>query len=193
MKFFSKQKPLSGGVKVRVPFYGKAIRMIALLFLLPFLSQAQDLDDFKAAASNDGVKSIPYEGMRRTAGELQGEKDRAFSACEGYKGGQLHDSKKNSLRIQKEMTEDLEDAKEAVANDKGESSSTTSSLKAKVKKLEEELKDVTEEIEEMDEKIDEGLKRWQALLDKLLEIDGHYADVKKNIIPIEVESKQAYR
>ena len=91
------------------------------------------------------------------------------------------------------MTEDLEDAKEAVANDKGESSSTTSSLKAKVKKLEEELKDVTEEIEEMDEKIDEGLKRWQALLDKRLEIDGHYADVKKNIIPIEVESKQAYR
>ena len=85
MKFFSKQKPLSGGVKVRVPFYGKAIRMIALLFLLPFLSQAQDLDDFKAAASNDGVKSIPYEGMRRTAGELQGCRSSAIFELFGLK------------------------------------------------------------------------------------------------------------
>jgi len=153
----------------------------AIFVVFSFFGLGQDLNDFKSAASNDGIKSIPYDRMRSEAGTLQGEKDRAFSACAGYKGRQLHDSKKNSLRIQKEMKEDLEEAKEKLDDDDGSSSSVTNSLKAKVKDLEGELKDITEELEEMDDKIEEGLKRWKALLAKRLEINELYADVKKKL------------
>ncbi|MCR9171960.1 MAG: hypothetical protein NXI10_05685 [bacterium] len=159
-----------------------ALFLTAFLFLtVSFAGLGQDLDDFKYAASQDGIKSIPYSSMRSKAGTLQGEKDRAFSACAGFKGRQLHDSKKNSLRIQKEMKEDLEDAREKLEDDDGSSSSTTNSLKSKVKELEEELKDITEEIEEMDEKIDDGLEAWKALLEKRLEINEHFQEVKKKL------------
>lgn len=152
-----------------------------LFLLFSFSGSSQDLDDFEYASSKEGIKCIPYSSMQSKAGTLQGEKDRAFRTCSGYKGRQLHDSKKNSLRIQKEMKEDLEEAKEKLEDDDGSSSSVTNSLKSKVKELEDELKDITEEIEELDEKIDEGLEAWKALLEKRLEIDSHFQEVKKKL------------
>ena len=44
--------------------------------------------------------------------------------------------------------------------------------------MEKELAGLVAEIEEMDEKIEEGLERWQALLDKRMEINEYFADVK---------------
>ena len=152
---------------------------LATLFLfVSFLGYSQSLSDFATAANSEGIKAIPYSSMRSEAGTLQGEKDRAFSACSGYKARTMHDSKANSVRIKNEVTEDLEDAKDKLEADDGKSTSVTSTLKAKVATLEKELAGLVAEIEEMDEKIEEGLERWQALLDKRMEINEYFADVK---------------
>lgn len=153
-------------------------KLAAVFLFVSFLGYSQSLSDFATAANGDGIKAIPYSSMRSEAGTLQGEKDRAFSACSGYKARTMHDSKANSVRIKNEVTEDLEEAKKKLAADDGKSSSVTATLKAKVATLEKELAGLVTEIKAMDVKIDEGLERWQALLDKRMEINELFADVK---------------
>lgn len=157
------------------------IQITAVFLIFAFSSLGQDLDDFKSAASGDGIDAIPYSDLERKASGLQSSKNTAEKAAAGYKGRKLYESKKNSLRIKKEMTEDLEEAREKLEDYDGESSSTENSLKAKVKDLEEELEDVTEEIQEMDKKINEGLTKKQALLDIRFDIDQVYAEVRKRL------------
>lgn len=158
-----------------------SIQLTLFFFFFSFLGNGQDLSKFRAAADDDGIGAIPYPDLEKKASTLQTAKDNAFNACKDYKGRALHDSKMNSVRIKKEMTEDLAEARKKLADDNGSSSSTTNSLKAKVKELENELADVTEEIEEMDKRINEGLKLWQNLLDIRFDIDQVYAEVKKQL------------
>ncbi len=155
---------------------------LSFIFLLAsFLGNAQTLSDFQQASYGDGIKVIPYSTLRELAGRLQGEKDRAFADCEGYKARQMYDGLVNLVRIRTEVNESLSKAKEKLNADDGQSPASTTALKDIVAIYEKELAALASEINALDNKIDEGLRRWQALLNKRLEIDAVFADVKKEL------------
>jgi prefoldin subunit 5 len=155
---------------------------LSFIFLLTsFFGNGQTLSDFQQASYGDGIKVIPYSDMRSRAGVLQGEKDRASTDVVGYNSRSMYDGLVNLLRIRTEVTDLLYKAKEKLNADDGQSPASTTALKDIVAIYEKELSALASEINVLDNKIDEGLRRWQALLNKRLEIDELFADVKDEL------------
>lgn len=153
--------PFVGKVSVFFKDYKKHLIYtgLFLFFLHPLVSHAQKLDEFKYASDKEGVRSIPYKDLFDEAGELQGEKNDAHKALEGYNASSLKTSKANLIRIKSEMQEDREKAEKALAADDKKSATVTKDLKSKLDYIVAEQKKLETEITDLNKKIEEGLKR----------------------------------
>ena len=151
--------------------------LLLLFFMASFVVQSQDLSKFMAASKKEGVNSIPYDDLFKQAGELQGDKNAAHKALEGYSASGLKTSKVNLLRIKKEMEEDRKEAEKKLAADDKKSSSVTNSLKSNLTKIVDEQKKLDGEITALNAKISEGLEKRAAINRIRAEITKVYSKV----------------
>ncbi|MDH4473667.1 MAG: hypothetical protein QE487_13740 [Fluviicola sp.] len=154
-----------------------AYGLLLLFFMASFVAQSQNLTAFMNASKKEGVNSIPYDDLFEQAGDLQGDKNAAHKALEGYSASGLKTSKVNLLRIKKEMQEDREEAEKKLAADDKKSSSVTNNLKSTLAKVIDEQKKLEGEITTLNAKISDGLEKRVAINLIRAEITKVYAKV----------------
>lgn len=136
--------------------------IIVLMLLSIPESKAQDLEDFKRAASSSGVSAIPFESIRREAASIAKEVDYAKSNAR-YSYDDLKRTKTNLLKDRKLKEEAIEKEKKFVEDLKAKSDSYSSSIEDDLKDLKEELEDINEQIDETNEEIEEAIEAAKRL------------------------------
>ena len=84
-----------------------AIFVSSLLFLaIPACIFSQNLDDFKEAKGNLGVKSIPFSSLRGEAGSIQDDINSCRVTCQSFENWKTYDRNKSkdytAIRMEKE-------------------------------------------------------------------------------------------
>lgn len=178
MKNSSTTRSLNGILRVLLRNEKRsAYYLLLLFFVASFVAQGQDLSQFMYASKKEGVNSIPYDDLFKQAGDLQGKKNAAHGALEGYSASGLKTSKINLLRIKKEMEEDRETAEKNLAADDKKSPSVTNGLKSKLAKALDDLKGIDSDITKLNARIAEGLEKRIAINQIRAEITKTYAKV----------------
>lgn len=155
----------------------KTFGLLLLFFTASFAVRSQDLAKFMYASKKEGVNSIPYDDLFKQAGDLQGDKNAAHKALEGYSTSGLKTNKETLIRFKKEMEEDRKEAEKKLAADDKKSSSVTNNLKTTLANVIEEQKKLEGEITALNAKISDALEKRAAINRIRAEITKIYAKV----------------
>jgi chromosome segregation ATPase len=136
-------------------FRRKILTLLQLLVIMsPSFLYSQTLDDFRTAASADGVNLIPFPDLRRDATSIADEVQRRKDEAKSFDYGVFETQKNNTLKDIKKKNQEIVDLKKDIDDLKKKYTEIdVTSLEDDVKKREKAISEYNDKIKDMNDKM----------------------------------------
>ena len=141
---------------------------------------AQDLDDCKAAAKEEGVEVIPFPRIYQEAKAVAKEVQRAKSA-QNHSYDNLKKSKEKLLKSKKQLAEKIEEEQEFVDDMKAKSDSYASSIEEDLNDLKDEMEEIEKDITAVNKQIEDAIEKARRLWNARGGLREYFEDALKEV------------
>jgi chromosome segregation ATPase len=146
--------------------FSKSLMILWLSIMLYFPSSlcAQNLDDFRSAAAADGVKLIPFPGLRSDATSLADDVQRKKDEVKSFDYDLFSSQKDNILKDVKKKKDEMEGIRKDIEDLKKKYAEVSvSCLEDDVKKREQANAENNKKLEELNSKLKDAAKAFENL------------------------------
>ncbi len=146
--------------------FPKSLMILCLSIMLYFPSTlcAQNLDDFRSAAAADGVKLIPFSGLRSDASSLADDVQRKKDEVKSFDYDLFSSQKDNILKDVKKKKEEMDGIRKDIDDLKKKYAEVSvSCLEDDIKKREQANAENNKKLDEINSKLKDGAKAFENL------------------------------
>lgn len=167
----------------------KSIRLLYLIFfILPYTLFSQNLDDFRTAASSNGVNLIPFPDLRKDATSIADEVQRRKDDAKSYDYDLLASQKNNMLKGIKKNNDDIASITKEIEDFKSKHpDANTSSFDEEINKKKKDISDYNDKIKDMNDKMGKAVDVYDRLYNSRAGLREYFqkaldqlSDVKSN-------------
>ena len=143
----------------------KSTRLLYLTFLiLPCTSFSQNLDDFRTAASSNGVNLIPFTDLRKDATSIADDVQRRKDEAKSYDYDLFESQKNNMLKEIKKNNDDIASiTKEIEVFKSKHPDGNTSSFDAEIDKEKKDISQYNDKIKDLNDKMGKAVEAYDRL------------------------------
>lgn len=156
---------LSSFVSVSRKYRGRLIALICLLLaIVPLASIGQNLDDFRTAASSDGVNLIPFPDIRKDATPIADEVQRRKDEAKSFDYGVFESQKNNLLKEIKKKNGEIESLKKDIDDMKRKYTEVSvACFEDDIKKRQKAIDDNNDKIKDLNDKMSKAVDVFDRL------------------------------
>jgi chromosome segregation ATPase len=143
----------------------KSTGLLYLIFLiLPFTLFSQNLDDFRTAASSNGVNLIPFPDLRKDATSIADDVQRRKDETKSYDYDLLASQKNNMLKEIKKDNDDIASITKEIEDFKSKHpDGSTSSFDGEIDKKKKDISGYNDKIKDMNDKLGKAVEVYDRL------------------------------
>jgi hypothetical protein len=140
-------------------------RLLCLIFLiLPFTLFSQNLDDFRTAASSNGVNLIPFPDLRKDATSIADDVQRRKDDAKSYDYDLLASQKNNMLKAIKKDNDDIASITKETEDFKAKHpDGNTSSFDGEMDKKKKDMSEYNDKIKDLNDKLGKAVEVYDRL------------------------------
>jgi chromosome segregation ATPase len=140
------------------------ILCLSVILYFPSSLCAQNLDDFRSAAAADGVKLIPFSGLRSDASSLADDVQRKKDEVKSFDYDLFSSQKDNILKDVKKKKDEMEGIRKDIEDLKKKYAEVSvSCLEDDAKKREQAIAENNKKLEELNSKLKDAAKAFENL------------------------------
>ena len=167
----------------------KSPRLLYLTFLiLPCTLFSQNLDDFRTAASSNGVNLIPFPDLRKDATSIADEVQRRKDDAKSYDYDLFASQKNNMLKAIKKDNDDIAAINKEIEDFKSKHpDGNTSSFEDEINKEKKDISEYNDKIKDMNDKMGKAVEVYDRLYNARAGLRDYFqktldqlSDVKSN-------------
>src|SRR4030095_12387278 len=143
----------------------KSTTLLYFIFLiLPCTLFSQNLDDFRTAASNNGVNLIPFPDLRKDATSIADDVQRRKDETQSYNYDQFLSQKNNMLKEIKKNNDDIASITKEIEDFKRKHpDGNTCSFEAEIDKEKKDISQYDDKIKDMNDKMGKAVEAYDRL------------------------------
>lgn len=138
--------------------------LYVFLSVVPSLLHSQNLDDFKTAASGDGVHLIPFSELRKEAFSIADDVQDRKEEVQSFHYDVAEKEKDNLLKEIKKKNDEIKEIKDLM-EELTKKGIDMNSYKADIEKREKEIEVVNGKVKDMNEKLEKAAETFGRLYD----------------------------
>ena len=154
--------PLSRRVKL---LSAKPVLIYLLPAVLPFLANSQSLDDFRVAAQNKGVQSIPFSRLKGDAGAIQDDIESWKRTTANYDKADAYDRRTaeayKNIRLENETIKSRQDYIKSLKDKNADAN--TSQFEKELNENYSKVKNFQQDIESINKEVAKAMDAWDRL------------------------------
>lgn len=137
---------------------------LSVIFYSPSSLYAQNLDDFRSAAAADGVKLIPFPGLRSDASSLADDVQRRKDEVKSFDYDLFVSQKDNILKDNKKRKDEMDGLRKEIDGLKKQYTEVSvTCLEEDIKKREQAVADNNKKLDELNSKLKEAATAFENL------------------------------
>jgi len=153
----------------------KNILLYLLIIAAPILSFGQNLNDFKTAASSDGVNLIPFSDLRQEAASIADDVQRRKDEAAAFNYETFESQKNNFLKDIKKRNDEIESIKKDIADfSKRYTEFSTSCFDAEIDKRKKAIDEINGKIKDMNDKMKDAVEAFGRLYNARAGLREHF-------------------
>lgn len=135
-----------------------------IFFILPCTLFSQNLDDFRTAASSNGVNLIPFPDLRKDATSLADEVQRRKDDAKSYDYDLFASQKNNMLKAIKKDNDDIASINKEIEDFKSKHpDGNTSSFEDEINKKKKDISEYNDKIKDLNDKMGKAVEVYDRL------------------------------
>jgi len=153
----------------------KNILLYLLIIAAPILSFGQNLNDFKTAASSEGVNLIPFSDLRQEAASIADDVQRRKDEAAAFNYETFESQKNNFLKDIKKRNDEIESIKKDIADfSKRYTEFSTSCFDAEIDKRKKAIDEINGKIKDMNDKMKDAVEAFGRLYNARAGLREHF-------------------